>query len=485
MTGPSPGGPVRPAGRWAARRRPRGRQGRLLELGTWQTRRPTAPRRATIPVDPGVYRFRDAARPGHLRRQGQEPAQRLNSYFADLVGAAPAHRADGHHRAPRRVDRRRHRGRGAAAGVLLDQGVRPAVQRPVPRRQVLPLPRRHARRGVPAAAGDARRQAQGRALLRAVLARLGDPRDARPAAAGLPGAHLLRRGVQARRPDRPAVPARLHRQVLGALRRPGRPPRSTGRSSRTSATSWPATPTRFVKRLERRDARGRRRAWSSSGPPGCATTSARCTGDGEAGRRARATAPTPTWSPSPRTSSRPRSRSSTSAAAGSAASAAGWSRRTSEDVPASWSSTSAAGLRRRGADARAVPREVLVPGRCPPTPTRWPSWLSELRGARVDLRVPQRGDKKALMETVAPQRRAGARPAQARAGRRPHRPQPGARRRSQTRSSCTTRRCASSASTSPTSRAPTSSRRMVVFEDGLARKCEYRRFIVRGTVASG
>ncbi len=51
--------------------------------------------------------------------------------------------------AERRVDGGRHRGRGAAAGVLLDQGVRPALQRQVPRRQVLPVAGGDPRRGVP------------------------------------------------------------------------------------------------------------------------------------------------------------------------------------------------------------------------------------------------------------------------------------------------------------------------------------------------
>ena len=37
---------------------------------------------------------------------------------------------------------------------------------------------------------------------------------------------------------------------------------------------------------------------------------------------------------------------------------------------------------------------------CPPTPPGLEDWLSGLRGARVRIRVPQRGDKKALAETV-------------------------------------------------------------------------------------
>ena len=47
----------------------------------------------------------------------------------------------------------------------------------------------------------------------------------------------------------------------------------------------------------------------------------------------------------------------------------------------------------------AVPREVLVPV-LPPDTTQVTTWLSDLRGSRVDLRVPRRGDKKDLAATV-------------------------------------------------------------------------------------
>ena len=46
-----------------------------------------------------------------------------------------------------------------------------------------------------------------------------------------------------------------------------------------------------------------------------------------------------------------------------------------------------------------VPREVLVPV-LPPNADELGTWLSGLRGSRVSLRVPVRGDKRALSETV-------------------------------------------------------------------------------------
>jgi excinuclease ABC subunit C len=51
-------------------------------------------------------------------------------------------------------------------------------------------------------------------------------------------------------------------------------------------------------------------------------------------------------------------------------------------------------------DRDAVPREILVPV-LPSSLESLTGMLSERRGAHVDIRVPQRGDKRALMETVA------------------------------------------------------------------------------------
>ncbi|HSF25953.1 MAG TPA: excinuclease ABC subunit UvrC [Actinomycetes bacterium] len=50
--------------------------------------------------------------------------------------------------------------------------------------------------------------------------------------------------------------------------------------------------------------------------------------------------------------------------------------------------------------ADSVPREVLVP-ELPPDVAAVEEWLRGLRGSRVVVRVPQRGDKRALLETVA------------------------------------------------------------------------------------
>jgi excinuclease ABC subunit C len=57
-------------------------------------------------------------------------------------------------------------------------------------------------------------------------------------------------------------------------------------------------------------------------------------------------------------------------------------------------------LSEAGAAAGEIPRELLVP-ELPADVDALADWLSDLRGSRVTIRVPQRGDKKALQETVA------------------------------------------------------------------------------------
>ena len=129
-------------------------------------------------------------------------------------------------------------------------------------------------------------------------------------------------------------------------------------------------------------------------------------------------------------------------------------------------------------DTSDVPREVLVPA-LPPDADAISSWLCTLRGTNVVLRVPQRGDKKALMETV--ERNAK---------------QAFALHKTKRASDLTARskalaeiqdalglgeaplriECFDVSNLQGTSVVAS----MVVFEDGLARKSEYRTFAVKG-----
>lgn len=131
----------------------------------------------------------------------------------------------------------------------------------------------------------------------------------------------------------------------------------------------------------------------------------------------------------------------------------------------------------------AVPREVLVPV-LPPDVTQVESWLSVLRGARVQVRVPQRGDKRTLAETV----RRNAEQALAlhrvkRAGDLTSRSQ--ALRELQDALGLDTAplriECYDISTTQGTHQVGS----MVVFEDGLPRKQEYRHFVVRGEDGTG
>ncbi len=124
-----------------------------------------------------------------------------------------------------------------------------------------------------------------------------------------------------------------------------------------------------------------------------------------------------------------------------------------------------------------VPREVLVP-ELPSDPTVT-EWLSQLRGSNVDVRVPQRGDKRTLMETVSRNAAEAL-----------------VRHKTKRASDLSTRNraleeiqraldlpdvplrieCYDVSNLQGTEVVAS----MVVFEDGLARKGEYRRFIIRG-----
>ncbi len=128
-------------------------------------------------------------------------------------------------------------------------------------------------------------------------------------------------------------------------------------------------------------------------------------------------------------------------------------------------------------DADTIPREILVPA-LPPDVETFEQLLSDLRGSRVAIRVPQRGDKKTLQETVA--RNAG---------------QALVLHKTKRASDLTTRNraleeiqealdlgevplrieCYDISNLQGTEVVAS----MVVFEDGLARKSEYRRFVIR------
>ncbi len=125
----------------------------------------------------------------------------------------------------------------------------------------------------------------------------------------------------------------------------------------------------------------------------------------------------------------------------------------------------------------AIPREILVP-ELPEDVDALVEWLSMRRGSRVSMRVPQRGDKRALMETVA--RNAA---------------QAFTQHKLKRASDLTARSLAMSELQDALGLADAPLRiecfdishiqstdvvaSMVVFEDGLARKSEYRRFAIR------
>ncbi len=134
-------------------------------------------------------------------------------------------------------------------------------------------------------------------------------------------------------------------------------------------------------------------------------------------------------------------------------------------------------------DGAAVPREVLVPV-APHDLQQVQDWLSGMRGSRVQVRVPQRGDKRELAETV----RKNAEHALVlhrtrRAGDLTTRSQ--ALREIQEALDLPTAPLRIECYDVSHNQGTYQSASMVVFEDGLARKSEYRLFTVRGASGDG
>lgn len=134
-------------------------------------------------------------------------------------------------------------------------------------------------------------------------------------------------------------------------------------------------------------------------------------------------------------------------------------------------------------DGTAVPREVLVPV-LPPDPEQMETWLAALRGRKVSVRVPQRGEKHELAATVAKNaEHALALHRTRRAGDLTTRSQ--ALQEIQEALDLDTAplriECYDVSHNQGTYQAAS----MVVFEDGLPRKSEYRVFTVRGPDGDG
>ncbi len=149
-----------------------------------------------------------------------------------------------------------------------------------------------------------------------------------------------------------------------------------------------------------------------------------------------------------------------------------------EDAVAGTGAWQAEGGRAEAGTDRAVPREVLVPV-LPPDAAAVEEWLAACRGGPVTLRVPRRGDKKALLTTVARNAAESL-----------------ALHKTRRASDLTTRsralheiqdalgldaaplriECYDVSNLQGTHVVAS----MIVFEDGLARKSQYRRFSIRG-----
>jgi excinuclease ABC subunit C len=125
-----------------------------------------------------------------------------------------------------------------------------------------------------------------------------------------------------------------------------------------------------------------------------------------------------------------------------------------------------------------IPREILVPEQ-PSEPEVLLAWLGEKRGAPVKIRVPQRGEKRTLMETIT------SNATEAFAQHKLRRRSDFAARARQLRAlqeALSLREaplrieCYDISNLGPTEKVAS----MVVFEDGLPKKSDYRRFAIKG-----
>ena len=299
-------------------------------------------------------------------------------------------------------------------------------------------------------------------------------------------AGVFKRAHQQGRP----VPARVHRQVLGAVRRPRSRPDDHQQLAQDFCDFMAGDTAKFTRRLtarmkeaaaelelRARGAAARRHRDAASGPP---RRTPSCSRDG--------------------------TDADIFALAGDELEAAvqvfhvrdgrirgqrGWVVEKVEDITDAelvehllqqiYGSEAAAGD--GGAGSSAVPREVLVPV-LPPDVEQVQAWLRGLRGSRVSVRVPQRGDKRELAATVHRNaehalvlhrtRRAGDLTTRSQALQEIQEALdlPSAPLRIECYDVSHNQGTYQSAS-------------MVVFEDGLARKSEYRLFTIRGPEGQG
>ena len=370
----------------------------------------------SIPDEPGVYRFRDAH--GRVIYVGKAKSlrQRLNSYFADLAALHPRTAADGD------APRRRSTGRSSPPRSRRSSSSTPG-SRSSTRASTSSTATTSATRG---SRSRSTRSSRGVQVMRGAKrkgVRYFGPyahawairETARPAAAGLPGAHLLATAsssgpgrsaaracsatsASARAPCVGRVSAEEHRaDRRRLLRLHGRPDRrrSSGGSRREMRAA--ADELEYERAARLRDDLGALRA-----------------GAGEAGGRARRRHRRRRRRASPRTSSRPPSRSSTSAAAGPRPARLGRRQGRGADDRRSSSSSSCCSSTAAPRTATPTSRARCWSRRCPhDADDASPSWLARAaRAAGSSSGCRSAATSGPCMETVAAQRRAGPDPAQ-------------------------------------------------------------------------